>query len=105
MAIIEHGKVIEMDTPAALVARHCPERRVVFSCDREGVSDLFRAIPDADSVRADGARYAIDGRGEDFVTAVIHVVAEQGLHVRDVRTILPTLEDVFLKLTGHRIRD
>ena len=29
----------------------------------------------------------------------------EGLRVRDFRTVIPTLEDVFLKLTGHGIRD
>ena len=105
VAIIEHGKVIEMDTPTALVNRHCPQRGVVFSCDREGVGDLLGSIAGAESVRADGTSYTIDGRGEDFITSVIHFVSEQKLHVRDFRTVIPTLEDVFLKLTGHRIRD
>jgi ABC-2 type transport system ATP-binding protein len=105
VAIIEHGKVIEMDTPTALVNKHCPQRGVVFSCDREGADDLLRSITGAESVRADGASYTIDGRGEDFITSVIHFVSEQNLHVRDFRTVIPTLEDVFLKLTGHRIRD
>src|SRR6476661_3437921 len=37
VAIIEHGRLIEMGAPAELVHRHCPERAVVFSCDREGL--------------------------------------------------------------------
>ncbi len=43
--------------------------------------------------------------GEDFVTAVINHIAREGIRVRDFRTVIPTLEDVFLKLTGHGIRD
>ena len=105
VAIIERGKVIEMDTPTALVNKHCPQRGVVFSCDREGVGDLLGSIAGAESVRADGTNYTISGRGEDFITSIINFVAEQKLHVRDFRTVIPTLEDVFLKLTGHRIRD
>ena len=33
VAIIEHGRIIEMGTPAELVARHCPERTVVLTSD------------------------------------------------------------------------
>ena len=40
-----------------------------------------------------------------FVTAVIRFIAAQALTVRDFRTVFPTLEDVFLELTGHDIRD
>jgi hypothetical protein len=49
--------------------------------------------------------HTIRGQGEDFVTDIIHAVARQGIRVRGFRTEVPTLEDVFLKLTGHRVRD
>ena len=89
VAIIEHGRVIEMGTPAELVARHCPERRVVYSTDEDGVEQQHELL----------------GVGDDFVTDVIHRIAADGARVRGFRTEMPTLEDVFLKLTGHAIRD
>jgi hypothetical protein len=49
--------------------------------------------------------YTILGEGDDFVTNVINVIAREGIRVRGFRTEMPTLEDVFLKLTGHGIRD
>jgi ABC-2 type transport system ATP-binding protein len=39
------------------------------------------------------------------VTDVIQCLSENRIRVTDFRTVLPTLEDVFLKLTGHSIRD
>jgi ABC-2 type transport system ATP-binding protein len=89
VAIIEHGRVIEMGTPRELVARHCPERRVVYSTDEEGGERL----------------HELSGEGDDFVTDVIHQIARDGAHVRGFRTEMPSLEDVFLKLTGRAIRD
>ena len=56
-------------------------------------------------MRGDGMTYTVEGKREDFVTDVTHFLAAESLRVRDFRTVLPTLEDVFLKLTGHRIRD
>ena len=50
-------------------------------------------------------RFTIRGRGDDLVTHVIQCLAEHRIHVTDFRTELPTLEDVFLKLTGHSIRE
>jgi ABC-2 type transport system ATP-binding protein len=105
VAIIERGRLIEMGTPADLVRRHCPERGVVFSSDREGLAGELERIAGAGSVRVEGATYTMQGRGDDFVTAVIRFIAAHGLTVRDFRTVFPTLEDVFLKLTGHVIRD
>ena len=51
------------------------------------------------------SRITIRGRGDDLVTEVIHCLSENRIRVTDFRTILPNLEDVFLKLTGHSIRD
>ena len=105
VAIIEHGRVIEMGTPAELVRRHCPERRVVFTSDAGGVADRLASIPGVRSTTSNGATHTLSGEGDDFVTMVIAFVAREGIHVRGFRTEIPTLEDVFLKLTGHGIRD
>jgi ABC-2 type transport system ATP-binding protein len=105
VAIIEHGRVIEIDSPERLVARHCPERTVVLVTGDAGAADRFRAVPGVESVTAAGSRLTIRGAGEDLVTNVIDAVSAHGIRVSDFRTILPTLEDVFLKVTGHSIRD
>ena len=39
------------------------------------------------------------------MTHVISLIAREGIRVEGFRTELPTLEDVFLRLTGHGIRD
>ena len=87
VAIIEHGRLIEVGTPADLVRKHCPERAVVFTRDDTGATETIR------------------GEGDDFVSDVIGRIAREGIRVRGFRTEIPTLEDVFLKLTGHGIRD
>ena len=51
------------------------------------------------------ARLTIQGSGDDLVTEVIHCLSEHLINVTEFRTVLPNLEDVFLKLTGHSIRD
>ena len=105
VAIIEHGRIIDVDTPERLVARHCPERTVVLMTKDESADDRFRAIPHVDDVARQDDRVTIRGRGEDFVTTVIQCLSETAIRVTDFRTVHPTLEDVFLKLTGHSIRD
>ena len=52
-----------------------------------------------------GSQITIRGRGNDVVTEVIQCLAEHRIRVIDFRTEVPTLEDVFLRLTGHGIRD
>jgi ABC-2 type transport system ATP-binding protein len=105
VAIIEHGRIIDIDSPDRLVDRHCPERTVVLSTENPIVAERFRAIPGVDAVICNEKRITIRGRGDDLVTEVIDCLSENRIRVTDFRTILPNLEDVFLKLTGHSIRE
>src|ERR1700722_8396735 len=135
VAIIEHGKIIDIDTPEKLVNRHCPERTVVLTTgaaavtgdgkasddakiaddgkvsndgkisDDNGIAERFRAIPGVETVISNDSRFTIRGRGDELVSAVIRCLSENQIRVTDFRTILPNLEDVFLKLTGHSIRE
>jgi ABC-2 type transport system ATP-binding protein len=50
-------------------------------------------------------RFTIRGRGDNLVTDVIHCLSENRIRVTEFRTIIPNLEDVFLKLTGRSIRE
>jgi len=105
VAIIEHGKIIDMGSPLELVSRHCPSRTVVLATDDALAEERLRGIPSVDSVTRQDSRFTILGRGDEFVTEVIQCLAENRIRVTDFRTVLPNLEDVFLKLTGHSIRD
>jgi ABC-2 type transport system ATP-binding protein len=105
VAIIEHGRIIDIDRPENLVNRHCPERTVVLDTDNPNAEDRFRAILGVETVVRNDSRFTVRGRGDDLVTEVIHCLSENGIRVKDFRTILPNLEDVFLKLTGHSIRE
>ena len=105
VAIIEHGRIIDIDAPERLVDRHCPERSVVLTTTAPDAEDRFKGIPRVEAVARQQERYTIRGCGADFVTDVIQCVSDNRIRVTDFRTVLPTLEDVFLKLTGHSIRD
>jgi ABC-2 type transport system ATP-binding protein len=105
VAIIENGKIIDMDTPEMLIRRHCPERAVVLVTDDPAAETRFREIKHADDVTSIDGRITIRGTANDLVTEVIRCISESRIHVTDFRTVMPTLEDVFLKVTGHSIRD
>jgi ABC-2 type transport system ATP-binding protein len=105
VAVIEHGRIIDIDRPENLVNRHCPERTVVLATENPIAEERFRAIAGVEAVSRTDSRFSIRGRGDDLVTEVIHCLSENGIRVTDFRTIMPNLEDVFLKLTGHSIRE
>ena len=105
VAIIDHGRIVDIGTPAELVRRNCPERAVIIVTEDGAALERFRAIPRVASVTYEGSRFTIRGQEDDLVTEVIECLAEQHIRAIDFRTEHPTLEDVFLKLTGHSIRD
>jgi len=105
VAIIEHGRLIEVGTPDELVRKHCPERTVVFTSDNANVAERMQGVGAVGRAEGSSETYTIRGAGDDFVTDVINFIAREGIRVRGFRTEIPTLEDVFLKLTGHGIRD
>jgi len=105
VAIIEHGKIIDLGSPEQLVRRHCPARTVILATDNLLAEERLCAIPSVETVTRLDSRFTVQGRGDDFVTEVIQCLSENRIRVTDFRTVLPNLEDVFLKLTGHSIRD
>src|SRR5438477_30286 len=78
VAIIEHGRIIEMGTPEELVQKHCPERTVVFTSDDADVTERLQRLGTV--ARAEGgSTYTILGAGDDFVTDVINIIAREGI--------------------------
>src|SRR6202142_2507768 len=61
VAIIEHGRIIDIDTPERLVGRHCPERSVVLVTDDPSAQERFRTIPRVESVTRKDSRFTIRG--------------------------------------------
>src|SRR6202040_3244884 len=71
VAIIEHGRIIDIDSPESLVKRHCPERTVVVATDDGRAAERFQAIPRVEAITCSGPQFTIRGSG-DLVTEVIH---------------------------------
>ena len=104
VAIIDHGRIVDIDTPDGLIERHCPERTVVLTTSDPAADAFFAAIPGVASIARRDQQVTIRGIGHDLVSAVIWCLSEHRIHVTDFRTEHPGLEDVFLKLTGHSVR-
>jgi len=105
VAIIERGRLIDVGTPDDLVRRHCPEQTVSVSTADAAARGSLDTIPGLEAIEQRGVRFTLRGRSEDFVTDVIHCISEHRMRVTEFRSETANLEDVFLKLTGHSIRD
>ena len=104
VAIIDHGRIVDIDSPEGLVRRHCPERTLVIETRDSGAIQALERVNGVDSATRDGRQVILRAQSVDVMTGVIACLAERRIEVTDFRTFVPTLEDVFLKLTGHSVR-
>src|SRR4051794_26753351 len=91
VAIIEHGRIIDIDSPQRLVDRHCPERSVVLVTADLAAHERLRAMPRVHDVTREDDRITVRGRGEDLVAEVITCLSEHRIRVTDFRTGAPNL--------------
>ena len=98
IAIMDRGKIIAGGTPPDLIQTHC--RRATLTLPRIGVAGNIHDLKGF--VRERGERLEIR---TDNVNALIGQLMDRGVDMRVVNVRTPTLEDVFLKLTGRSLRE
>jgi ABC-2 type transport system ATP-binding protein len=104
VAIIDHGKIIALDTPQNLIDSLRAEHRVVFEVEGPLDQDALRAIPGVVRVERTGERVVVYGQQDGLVSGVVDALESGGIRFENLRTEQPTLEDVFLALTGKEMR-
>lgn len=108
VAIIDHGKILVEDTPAALKASVGGDKlydlRLALSADRDRLAQQLRELTGVTGVEPieSGLRVLAQTR-EGLLPQVITAANTYGL--RDVTTAEPTLETVFIRLTGRDLRE
>lgn len=105
VAIIDHGKIIALDTPQNLINALGSENRVVFESSPTLDMALLQAIPGVHRVEQIGNRVVVYGPKEGLVGRVVNVLEASGIPFGSLQAEPPTLEDVFLSLTGKEIRN
>ncbi len=99
LAIVEGGRVVALDSPQGLIAEHAGRVRVIFTTDAPDVSWLEH-VPHVQKVARSGPRVEVEGDGPVLALSAAALV-EHGIVPADLRVEQPTLEDVFLALTGR----
>ena len=105
VAIIDRGRVVDIGAPEALVRRHCPERVVAITTDDPQAEGLLAACAGVQRVERRERALLAHGRDDELLDRVIACLALHGIHVTGVQSQSATLEDVFLRVTGHSLRD
>ncbi|MCU1260052.1 MAG: transporter related [Bryobacterales bacterium] len=107
VAIVDSGKIIAMGTPRELQDKSLGQSTIEITCDAE-ISGDVPAWPDA-------AKTVITHQGKGMMVAstrpartlveIVKWVDARGLELVDVNLKRPTLEDVFIELTGKKLRE
>jgi ABC-2 type transport system ATP-binding protein len=98
VALIDHGKVIALGTPAGLGEQASISKRVRLRASGRLPDEVLTALPEVSAVEHLGPDLVVIGSG-NLVTAVVLAFDRAGLVAEDVRTENSTLEDAFLALT------
>lgn len=98
VAVIDSGRVVVTDTPAALAQRSGAAQRIVFRPSVPFDDGLLARLPDVTSVVRRGGSVAVTGTG-DLLSAVMSVLARHQIEARQLRVEQANLEDAFLELT------
>ena len=107
IAIIDHGQIVALDTPAALKARVGGDIVTVRTSDNARASEKLKAFEGIQMRPGpDGVLIIETTQGDRFIPRMMDAFSNDGTPVvaESISLSHPTLEDVFIKLTGHRIR-
>jgi ABC-2 type transport system ATP-binding protein len=110
IGIIDHGKVVALDTSASLKKLISGGNSTVLKLDVANLTpDLIESLRTLDCVESvshdNSTHIKLIARGDDAFDSVIDAVRRKDGRIASIENLQPTLEDVFLHLTGHEVRD
>jgi len=105
VAIMDEGKIVALDSPTGLIRSLGIDRRLSFAIEQDCPDLRLDELPLVERVERVGERTVVYGQGDRLVSIVVNAAEAAGAGLRDVRTEDPSLEDVFLRLTGREMRE
>ena len=106
LAIMDQGKLLALDTPARFKAQAPGETivDVTFDADASGIADAARALDGVSKAEARGPLLRVfSRRGGEIIPALIAAGDANGRAVRDIHLSRPSLETLFISLTGRKL--
>jgi ABC-2 type transport system ATP-binding protein len=105
IAILDHGKLIAVDTPEHLKQTYGGSVVELETAQPSTVVDDIRLLPGVKAVIQEGTRMQITTQaGSAVVPQIINLVTGQG-ELRQIAVREPNLDEIFLRLTGTALRD
>src|SRR5271166_4439348 len=108
LAIIDHGQIIAAGTPAERIERLTGHHIVEFAISQPASDDgqAWSRLPGVQSVRAEDGLYSLRvNEPHETIPALLAEVQRQHAQLMHLTTRQASLEDVFVQLTGRRLRE
>src|SRR5262245_22923150 len=106
MAIVDHGKIIALGTPADLVASLHAPHIIEFATEPSVSDELLAGVPGVGDRRRRDGRWLLNAASlAETVPALLAALDGAGAKLVSLSTHRATLEDVFLSMTGRELRD
>lgn len=112
IAIMDHGQIISLGSPQGMIEEHFKERAIQFKMTRYPTTEALAAmagitnIVTEDKGKGDQAEIVLYSNNiPATVSALLDMASSMNSELYDLFIRQASLEDVFLKLTGRRIRD
>ena len=106
VAIIDHGRVIALGTPRELKQRSAGTTRIEVRLARPESDGALCQLEGVTDCREIEGRYVLHStRPPQTIVALVKHLEAQGNELSSLEISAPSLEDVFLELTGRRLRD
>ncbi|UCE06782.1 MAG: ATP-binding cassette domain-containing protein [bacterium] len=110
VAIIDHGKLLLLDTPENLKRTIGEGDILEIQLDTEKVENINKVVESllkvCDQVNASGATLIIKSKNLiELVAEITNKIKEKGLKIKEIKMRENTLEDVFIHLTGRKLRE
>jgi len=104
VAIMDHGRIVALDTPRALIREHTPGTTVAVTISGgEAPLDTLPGVRHVQQENGESLLFSTDPI--QTVHALMDLNRQGNLHFHQLRVEEATLEDVFLHLTGRRLRE
>jgi len=106
IAIIDVGKIRVMGPPSELKSKMGGTVLTLELTEGADATSILGQIPDVTSVEREGETYRIKlARIETALPTIVDAVTRKGLKISDITLSKPTLNQVFLQITGNTMRD
>ncbi|MGE5572868.1 MAG: ATP-binding cassette domain-containing protein [Bacteroidota bacterium] len=106
VAVVDHGKIIAFGSPSDLISEHFEEQAIEFSNSVSRDWERLEKLPGVTRARlSENAATLYTRDVPATMAALMQLATGDGIHIDDVVVRRATLEDVFLRLTGRRIRE